>query len=647
MHRGVMKKISLAAVCGSLLFASEARAADRTFQPGSLIIPMDLSYQDTGVFQAYGLLYALLRNGIHVHWVIDPNKTYHAKNCNDAGDPCPWDCDLDGSGTKCTYPTMSPDFSVATKWVWDDRELAPRDSMVGTHSYRGGPFVIDSADRDAALAIIDVWNDPTQWPANPYAMRTVFHVVTVHQTTAVFTGNVAKEMVAAPTIAVFADGNESIATNYLRSAGIPQSNGAEFPSAKCGATNCGPATANPDMLTEEAIMGDLGTCDAPNKDHRNGALFQNGQAAFCQIMSMHWDVNDRERVDCDGGPCPDTPGECAAGTPFTYNGHEVVAEVREFLKSNTHFFAECQAVNAYENTTKNPNWPFLDDDGRDGHFLTTAGTPVACSGANPCSDSDYQCNATGFCEAKDLRERGTGFEIAPQPNSSTVQVLRADIPYNQFDGMFGTTGGSEPAYNLSDFLGTTYKNNRQVTLLTGPNGPGDTDLWMTGFLDGACDLGPILKPGQNGGSTPGNAGGASCGGKISYLGGHQYKTDVPLQSGSQSQGGRLFLNALFEADCVTGTVVGPDQDGDGVTDDQDPFPDDPTQCGDSDGDGCDDCSTGHFDTTNDCTGGGGDDTGGSPGGCCDAGDSGGLGWLGLGILVTGVLVRPRRRDIRA
>ena len=44
----------------------------------------------------------------------------------------------------------------------------------------------------------------------------------------------------------------------------------------------------------------------------------------------------------------------------------------------------------------------------------------------------------------------------------------------------------------------------------------------------------------------------SCGGKVSYLGGHQYSTNVPVTSGSESQGTRLFLNALFEADCVTG-----------------------------------------------------------------------------------------------
>lgn len=70
-------------------------------------------------------------------------------------------------------------------------------------------------------------------------------------------------------------------------------------------------------------------------------------------------------------------------------------------------------------------------------------------------------------------------------------MLRPEIPYNQLDGAFGTTGGSEPAYNLSSDLGTMYKN-------------------------------------------------------------HPYSTTVPVASRSQSQGTRLFINALFEARCVTG-----------------------------------------------------------------------------------------------
>jgi len=627
-------RITVVALLSLGMTGRAAGAADRTFQPGSLIIPMDLSYQSTGMFQAYGLIYQLLRQGVHVQWMINPAKTYHAAACNTPGDLCAWDCAIEGSGIKCPYPTATPDVTVTTKIVWDDRGVAARGDALGTHRYRGGPFVVDAADHDKALAIIDAWNDKTKWAGSPWAMRSVFHPVSVHEATAAFTGTVGKEMLAAPTIAVFADGNEDIATGYLLAAGIPQSSGAEFP-GKCGTSDCGPGTANPDMLTEEAIAGDLGTCAAPNRDHHNGALFKpNGAPAYCQIMSMHWGVADRETVKCDGGACPATQAQCT-NQRFTFNGHEVVAEVREFLKSNTHFYAECQAVNAYENTTPNPAWPFLDDEGRDGHFLTTRGTPPAC----PCTNTDYSCvaggcNGTDCCLAKEI-QRGAGYEIAGTPDATTLKVLRPDLPYSQFDGMLGTVGGSEPSYNLSSYLGTMYKNNRQVTLITGVNGPGNEDLWMTGYLDGCDD---IIFFGERSSRA------AGCGGKISYLGGHQYKTDVPLASGSDSQGTRLFLNALFEAQCVNGEGAGgggdPDTDGDGVADSADPFPDDPTRCGDSDQDGCDDCASGHFDLANSC--------GGTPGqgGCCQTGATGAASPLGLLVLagfVVLVIVRPRRR----
>ncbi|HUS27226.1 MAG TPA: hypothetical protein VMZ53_01920 [Kofleriaceae bacterium] len=474
-----MSKTIALVIAGAVLCvaAPTARAADRTFPAGSLIIPMDLSYQSHGMFQAYGLIYQLTKQGVHVHWVIDPNKTYHQAPCNTANDLCAWDCGVEGASAKCAYPTASPDFTATTNVIWDDATSARPGTSLGTHKYRGGPFVVDAADHDHALQIIDVWNDKTKWAANPWATRTIFHVVSVHEATASFTGNSAREMIAAPTIAVFADGTEDIATGYLRAAGIPQSNGKEFPSAKCG--TCGPGTANPDMLTEEAIMGDMGTCDAPNNDHHNGALFKaDGTPAYCQIMSMHWNVGDRETVKCGGGNCPATQQLCAAGTKITYNGHEVVAEVRAFLAYPTHFFAECQAVNAYENTVPNPNWPFLDDAGRDGHFLTTTGTPPACTGT--CTNGDYQCTQSDlYCGTGlscCLPKAGTwknlpGYEVAQPAASNLTKVLRPDVPYNQLDGMWGVTGGSEPAYNLSSYYGTTYKNNRQVTLLTGPNGP--------------------------------------------------------------------------------------------------------------------------------------------------------------------------------
>ncbi len=45
---------------------------------GSLIIPMDVAYQDKGMFLADGLVYRLLDNGISVKWAIKENKAYDA-----------------------------------------------------------------------------------------------------------------------------------------------------------------------------------------------------------------------------------------------------------------------------------------------------------------------------------------------------------------------------------------------------------------------------------------------------------------------------------------------------------------------------------------------------------------------------------------
>lgn len=525
--------------------AQDAHAVSRTFPSGSLIIPMDQEYQADGMYQSYGLLFHLLREGVPVHWVIEPKKVWHDAPCNAAGDLCTWDCGEEGSGVKCAYPTASPDFFTGGQVLWGSPS---KGATVKLHGYRGGPFVVDAAFHDKAVQIINAWNDQTLWAQNPWANRSVFKVVTVHEATAPFTADSKKELLAAPTIAVFADGNEDIATAYIRAAGIKQSNGAEFPAAKCAAGTCGPGTANPDLLTVPSIMGNMGTCDAPNLDHKNGALFtSDGLPAYCQIMSMHWNVNDRETVECGGANCPATQAECT-GKPITYHGHEVVAEVRSFLQYPTHFFAECQAVNAYENTVPNPAWPYLDDSNRIGHFLTTTGTPPACPCTPGPNEGTFQCVVDGCgagkdcCLPKDVKERGAGFLIAPSP--SPFKVLRADVPYMQFDGLFTPEGGSEPAYNLSTYLGTTYKNDRDVTFITALDGPGKQDLWMSGYMDGACDVDPPPVPKLRADNAPPKNFNPdeSCGGKVSYLGGHSY---------TGKAGQRLFLNALFEADCTS------------------------------------------------------------------------------------------------
>jgi uncharacterized repeat protein (TIGR01451 family)/MYXO-CTERM domain-containing protein len=167
----------------------------------------------------------------------------------------------------------------------------------------------------------------------------------------------------------------------------------------------------------------------------------------------------------------------------------VVAEVRSFLRHPTHFFAECQAVNAFENDPVN------------GHFLTP-----------------------------------NGFLIAPKPTA--LDFLHADYPFAQLDGPFKTVGGSEPAYSLPS--GDAYKDQDVVMLTTRGSPVGVGDLWMTGYLDGQCSIGD-------------DEGQGSCLGigKVSYLGGHEYETAVPISAHPDSQGARLFLNSLFEAPCAT------------------------------------------------------------------------------------------------
>src|SRR5688572_3311695 len=91
-------RLLIGVVALSLAHDGAAHAEERTFEAGSLIIPMDLSYQDDGIYQAYGLLYELLRQGVEVSWIIDPDKTWHHAPCNTAGDECGWDCAEEGSG---------------------------------------------------------------------------------------------------------------------------------------------------------------------------------------------------------------------------------------------------------------------------------------------------------------------------------------------------------------------------------------------------------------------------------------------------------------------------------------------------------------------------------------------------------------------
>lgn len=383
------------------IFAPSSALAE-DFPAGSLIIPMDIDYQDMGMFEAYGLVYELLRNDVPVDWVIKEGKPY-------AG--------VDFMASAVDHQTGDP---------------------IDGHGYRGGPWVIAAEHADAAFAIIDGWQE--QSPN-----------VVVHEATSPFSGDVAHTLIHAPSIAMMADGNQKIARKYMLAARIPDSVGDyTWPDE------------SPDMLDPDEVAG-----PTDEEPHDDGALFdEDGDPVYCQFMSMHWGIGDAE----------DKP--------------EVVAEVRRFLGHPTHFFAECQAVNAFENLAPH------------GFYLTDS-----------------------------------GFLIGDRPDA--YDFFQTDTPFAQLDGPFESVGGSEPAYSLPE--GTDYKSS-DIVMITEKDTPiGVNDVWMTGLLDGSCR----------------SSQGCLNVGKVSYLGGHEYKTDVPVSQNPDAQGTRLFLNSLFEAPC--GTVEGTPQ----------------------------------------------------------------------------------------
>ncbi len=159
-----------------------AYADDVTFAPGSLIIPMDETYQNMGMWKAYGLVYNLLSNGIPVSWAISDTKTYNGV-----------------------------DFTATT----GDLQTG---AAVGSYSYRGGPFIISSEDAARALPLIQAW-----WAKYP-------GLPVVHTATDSFTANIDAVLRRAPRIANELT-NSGVSMAYYNIAGIPDSNGKVWTSA--------------------------------------------------------------------------------------------------------------------------------------------------------------------------------------------------------------------------------------------------------------------------------------------------------------------------------------------------------------------------------------------------------------------------------
>ena len=210
---------SLLTLAAVLAFLPPAAATPTSFASGTLVIPMDTAYQDTGMFRAYGLVYRLLQKGVPVRWAIGNPKAPNAFG--------------------------GVDFQATTIDHYSSAAIG------SPYNYTGGPFIIDSADVAVADPIISAWR-----LANS-------NLPAVHAATAPFTANVDIVLRSAPRIALESI-NASIAIDYFNAAGIPDSNGNLW------------SKASPNILNEGLIACNNPSAASCAGKTGDGALFEGG-----------------------------------------------------------------------------------------------------------------------------------------------------------------------------------------------------------------------------------------------------------------------------------------------------------------------------------------------------------------------------------
>lgn len=311
---------------------SVATYQDKTFEAGSLIIPMDECHQyagatdvstsrtaprcycpsataDDGVIKAYGLIYRLLENGITVSISISDAKTEIA-------------------GTDFSITAAEPvklyNRSTNTSSSFFKRGLSCANPSATTPNvkidYRGAPFIISAADAPAALALIKNGTTTGVGGRGKFTAST-FTSVDVHVAQAAFTARIARTYKGAPKpIALLnldggstggASSGISVLTSYLNSAGL-NTTGA-------GGTACAPGTV-------------YGTFSS-NADFLNDCLVTK---EYATLWAPHWDAETNTQLP------------------------QVLGKISSFVDSGKALFAECASIMTFEAAFNPPSWDASD-----------------------------------------------------------------------------------------------------------------------------------------------------------------------------------------------------------------------------------------------------------------------------------------------
>src|SRR5689334_6047430 len=137
-----MRMFQACLLAAVLLAGVRATAQETQFAQGSIIIPMDVDYQNAGMLKSFGLVYRLRLAGVPVDWCIATNKSLYLGTTN-------------ALAPNAAAPSSTVDFTASAV---DTRTAA----VITAHGYRGGPFVVSAAYGATAMPIVNAWTTSNQ-----------------------------------------------------------------------------------------------------------------------------------------------------------------------------------------------------------------------------------------------------------------------------------------------------------------------------------------------------------------------------------------------------------------------------------------------------------------------------------------------------
>jgi len=359
------------------ILSGVCNATERTFNKGSLIIPVDSCWQpnndpssltpasycdtnknDRSLFQLFGMLYAIVDTGdqpdkcinndgsaplqkllfgyckqIKVYWIIDNAKA-------DSQAP-----DLVLSTTDASINPIVTIYNSAKTGAGNSTTPVP---------YKGGPFVIDV-------------NDITTTELN--IIKSKFPSVKIHKANIPFSGNVDKVLIGKPPkIAVLNEGASDVLEDYIRAAGTFAWRNVVFQYVNARDVLAG--------CLQDPVPS---SCKARRPDIT---------APFQLLWAPHWIVENKW---ADGT------------TPTVTEQQDVIKEIRAFLERGNSGFFECASIESMESSIS------ADGTKQAGINIGSAGGfLISSSNATPRLETNGGCSDLGKCASDYVK-----YEAAP------------------------------------------------------------------------------------------------------------------------------------------------------------------------------------------------------------------------------------------